>query len=237
MSFTFKQFHIDDAHCAMKVGTDGVLLGAWAPVDQAHHLLDLGCGSGLMSLMVAQRAPSAQIVGVEIDTAAANDAQQNVLKSPFSNRIKIIADDALQFAQSTKLRFDCIISNPPYYEEDVLPPSAFRAKARHTTGGGLNFNALLHCVDLLLDKSVAQSRFSVILPTQATESFISAAAVHGLYLAQRTNVVTRPQKPCKRVLLCFTPYTTPIITSQLVLVNNEGRRSDQYQELCKDFYL
>ena len=238
MSFTFKRFHIDDTHCAMKVGTDGVLLGAWADVADAKRILDIGCGSGLVALMLAQRCEAAQVVGVEIDEAAAQDAIDNAARSPFAERIDVVQTDVLKFAQDNSQKFDCIVCNPPYYEEDVLPPTAQRAQARHTAGGGLTFAALLQAVSLLLDADEATTaRFSVVLPTVAAPNFIALAAVHGLDLIRRTDVVTRRSKPCKRVLLEFSPHTRPLQRSTLELLGVGNERSEEYDELCKDFYL
>ena len=125
MSFTFKQFHVDDSRCAMKVGTDGVLLGAWADVSQARRILDIGCGSGLLSLMAAQRQPAAHITAIELDAAAVLDAHENIRRSPFSHRISVVQANVVEWAVNPvqQRKFDCIISNPPYYEEDLLPPS------------------------------------------------------------------------------------------------------------------
>lgn len=150
MSFSFKQFHIDDAHCAMKVGTDGVLLGAWANVCEADRILDVGCGCGLIALMAAQRNRAARVVGVELDAAAAADALANVQHSPFASNVEIVCADVLQYAADCGLAFDSILSNPPYHEESLLPPASQRAKARHTQGGGLTFAALLRVVEHLL---------------------------------------------------------------------------------------
>ena len=235
MSFTFKQFHINDEHCAMKVGTDGVLLGAWANVKHAHRVLDIGCGSGLISLMLAQRAPLAHVVGIEVDNAAAHDAMLNVASSTFANRIEIVTSNALTY--NTHAPFDCIVSNPPYHEESLLPPSALRAKARHTAGGGLTFSALLEVVCRLLNKQSHHAHFSVVLPTQAANGFIALAAVYGLNLLRETKVVTRPTKTCKRTLLEFTPHNASFRTSTLVLLDERGNRSNAYSELCSDFYL
>ena len=253
MSFTFKRFHIDDTHCAMKVGTDGVLLGAWADVAGAKRILDIGCGSGLVALMLAQRCEAAQVVGIEIDDAAAQDAIDNAARSPFASRIDVVQADVLKFAQdnsqkfaqdnSQKIaqdnsqKFDCIVCNPPYYEEDVLPPAAQRAQARHTAGGGLTFAALLQAVSLLLDAEATTARFSVVLPTVAAPNFIALAAVHGLDLIRRTDVVTRRSKPCKRVLLEFSPHSVSLQRSTLELLGVGNERSEEYDELCKDFYL
>lgn len=235
MSFTFKQLHIDDTHCAMKVGTDGVLLGAWADVAEAHHVLDIGCGSGLITLMMAQRAPQAMVEGIEIDDMAAADARHNVSLSPFAQRIQIIEGDALSYTSAPL--FDHIVSNPPYHEESLLPPSSTRAKARHTSGGGLTFEALFETVNRLLNKEATQAVFSVVLPTQAVSRFVTQAAIYGLQLSRITHVVTRPQKPCKRTLLAFSPHNVTTIEDTLVLLNHDGSRSAEYESLCADFYL
>lgn len=235
MSFQFQQFFVDDTHCAMKVGTDGVLLGAWATVDTAKRILDLGCGSGLIALMLAQRAPQALVTGVEIDEAAANDARLNVQQSPFAKRIQVVTANALGYAPT--LPFDLIVSNPPYHEEDLLPPSAHRAQARHTAGGGLTFEALLCCVKRMLCFNNPRAQFSVVLPTAAQSRFTTLAQLHGLHLLRQTNVVTRPQKPCKRVLLEFGVEPGLLQTGQLSLVADDGSRSEQYNELCGEFYL
>ena len=246
MSFTFKQFHIDDSRCAMKVGTDGVLLGAWADVSQARRILDIGCGSGLLSLMAAQRQPAAHITAIELDAAAVLDAQENIRRSPFSHRISVVQANVVEWAVNPvqQRKFDCIISNPPYYEEDLLPPSQLRAQARHTAGGGLTFAALLRSVKLLLHdgqeqnaRETSPSTFSVILPSQAQSHFCTLAALHGLILTRRTDIVTRPHKPCKRVLLEFSLSARPLVHSVLSLLGDGNSRSAEYQALCADFYL
>ncbi len=237
--FTFKQFTIDDAHCAMKVGTDGVLLGAWTNVADARHILDIGSGSGLIALMLAQRAPLARVTGIEIDEAAAADARRNVAASPFSSRTEVVHADLLKWCHSHAGEFDTIVSNPPYHEETLLPPSAGRATARHTEGGGLNFSALLHCTSILLrpQGECPEASFSVVLPTQAAARFVSLAAAYGLQLHRRTDVVTRPQKPCKRVLLTFKRSACAPTLDSLVLMEADGSRSAAYASLCADFYI
>ena len=238
MSFTFKQFHIDDTHCAMKVGTDGVLLGAWAHVKEAKHILDIGCGSGLVTLMAAQRNAMAQVTGIEIDTAAANDAEMNAQASPFKERVEILQADVLQIAEHCHYKhYDCILSNPPYHEEDLLPPTTTRAQARHTAGGGLTFAALLRAVSLLIDTEAPNASFSVILPTPSVSKFTTLATLHNLHLTRRTDVVTRKGKPCKRVLLEFKTQSTTCIHNEIELLGNGTERSTDYQALCADFYL
>ena len=234
--FTFKQFIIKDAHCAMKVGTDGVLLGAWADVEGCRHITDIGCGSGLIALMAAQRAPNAWVTGVEIDPEAARDAMANVAASPFAHHTEIVLADVCRYA-ATAPKADCLLSNPPYHEEDLLPPGMARATARHTSGGGMGFEALLRAVCQLLEPNNPHARFSLILPTQALARFLPLAAVHGLYVTRRTDVVTRPGKPPKRTLLELRPHPAPMRHDELVLVGDDGGRSEAYANLCRDFYL
>lgn len=236
MAFTFKRFHIDDADSAMKVGTDGVLLGAWARADGAETVLDIGCGCGLVALMMAQRFPTARVTGVEIAPGAADDARRNAAASPFASRVKIVEGDVTRLDFGGR-RFGCIASNPPYHAETLLPPAAARAAARHTEGGGLTFEALLRSVDALLSTDEGAA-FSVVLPQAAAAHFTALAACHGLSLARRTEVVTRPGKPAKRVLLELRrSFSAPPITDTLVLVGDDGGRSEQYAGLCRDFYL
>lgn len=239
MSFQFQQFHIDDTHCAMKVGTDGVLLGAWARLDGAERVLDLGCGSGLIALMAAQRQPTARVVGVEIDADAVADARRNVAASPFAERVEIVEADVVRWrrVEAGLDCFDCILANPPYFEEDLLPPAASRAQARHTQGGGLTFAALLRVVDEWLTPAGDVARFCVVLPASARTNFSRLAELHGLHLVRETEVVTRPGKPAKRVLLEWRRAPLPLVRDTLVLVGDDGRRSEDYEALCREFYL
>lgn len=270
--FTFKRFSIDDSNCSMKVGTDGVLLGAWADVKNAEHILDIGCGSGLVSLMVAQRNPNAQVVGVEIDAAAASNARANVEASPFSKQIQIICADVMAFLhspsrmieeenavntttvkngkQSFQHFFDSIVTNPPFYQEDLLPPSSSRAIASHTSGGGLTFEALLHAASFFLKEEMKianeeskqsipynSPRFSLILPTQSVKRFEGVANLYGFFISRLTTVVTRMGKPSKRTLLELKKKEMQKKTDTLLLLDSLGNRTSQYSNLCQDFYL
>lgn len=240
--FTFKRFTIHDEHCAMKVGTDGVLLGAWAGIDGACRVLDIGCGSGLIALMAAQRNASAQVTGVEIDENAVRDAITNIQASPFADRVRVIHADILQLAgcdtDSTggHAAFDCLLANPPYHEEELLPPSAARATARHTSGG-LTFSALLETATTLLAPDVPTASLSVVLPAQASSAFIPLAGKQGLYVSRRTDVITRPGKPPKRILLEFRLQPSMPVCEQLILMDEGGKRSKAYSDLCRDFYI
>ncbi len=235
--FDFKQFRVCHDRCAMKVGTDGVLLGAWAEVEGCRHLLDIGTGSGLIALMAAQRTAGAagekaQIVGIETDEAAALQAAENAGASPFAENICIV-NAALQEHMAGK-PYDCILSNPPFFEEDLLPPDAARAAARNASS--LPFATLIEHARRLLS---VDGSLQVIVPTKACTRFIGLCAMNGLALKRRTDVCTTSRKQPKRTLLHFVrdPYPELPISNTFTLCNADGSRSETYKELTKDFYL
>lgn len=230
--FDFKQFRVYHDHCAMKVGTDGVLLGAWADVSHVQRILDIGCGSGLIALMAAQRS-EAQVIGIEIDAAAAAQAKENCMKSPFSKRITIIEEDLQNFRIEQK--FDCILTNPPYFEETLLPPEQRRATARHTVG--LDFSALVQETLRLMSPNAL---FQLILPYKAVGHFLTVISFTNLSLLRRTDIVTRQGKMPKRTLLCFknnVSSNVAPIQDTLELTAGDGTRSEAYARLTRDFYL
>lgn len=221
----------------MKVGTDGVLLGAWAMFpggsvsERPVRILDVGAGSGLISLMLAQRYPDAEIVGLELDGVAVTRARENVRLSPFSDRISIIEGDFLDYDLQS---FDHIVSNPPFFTETLLPPDASRATARHTATG-LTFDALVeHAVTLLR----VGGSFQVILPKSAQTQFHGHCNHFGLTLVRATDVRTVQRKDPKRVLLHFVKNRNAVTPhrDELILME-DGQRSAQYAALCRDFYL
>ena len=229
--FQFKQFTVDDSRCAQKVGTDSVLLGAWAQVEGARRILDIGTGSGLLALMAAQRAPKAQVVGVEIDPQAVCQARENVAQSSFRQRIEIVEQDVKVFR--TQEPFDCILSNPPYFLETTLPPDDSRALARHVQF--LTFDELTHAVDALLSPS---GLFHVILPLDHVREFVTQSLIVGLNLTRRCLVRTVWHKPPRRALLTFSrPVPAAVTEEELILQQPDGSRTDAYSLLAKDFYL
>ncbi len=227
--FDFKQFRVAHDRCAMKVGTDGVLLGAWADLSGARRVLDVGCGSGLIALMAAQRT-AARVVGVEIDPAAAAQAAENVAASPWAARIDIVRADLADYVADAP--FDHVVANPPFFEEDLLPPEAARAQARHTSG--LTFARLLREVGRLVAPG---GRFHAVVPASACDSFVYYAWEQRLYLSRRTDVVTRRGKPVRRVLLGFEQGREgPVGRDELVLCERGGERTADYRRLTDDFY-
>ena len=231
--FTFKQFHIDHSKCAMKVGTDGTLIGAWAsiPYEQCA-ILDIGTGTGLIAIMAAQRAPQAQVVGIDIDSDCIEQARENVAASPWSERISII-HSALQEFTSTKA-FDVIISNPPYFVDSLLSPDDKRSTARHTTT--LSFNDLCDGVLRLLAQD---GTFALILPPAEAERFLSVA--HGrLFLTRRCDVWSTPDSGIKRVMMELQkqpPKELPQIEKLIIEDSGPMGYSAEYRQLTRDFYL
>lgn len=214
----------------MKVGTDAVLLGAWAGVEQCRRVLDLGCGSGVIALMVAQRAPEAQVTGIDIDEAAVGQAEENGAASPFAQRVSFLTCDVRNFQDEEG--FDAIVCNPPFYTEDTLPPDSLRAVARHSHD--LTFAQLLHHAVRLLRPD---GNLHVVLPAGAEPQFSQLCLAEGLYPARLCTIKTTPRKSPKRVLCTYSKVLSQqVVFEQLILMEN-GARSEEYQRLTADFYL
>jgi tRNA1Val (adenine37-N6)-methyltransferase len=227
--FTFKQFKVEHDSCAMKVSTDGILLGAWAYLKGANTLLDIGTGTGLLALMCKQRQPALSITAVEIDEAAYKQAQQNIASSPWPN-ITVKHTTIQAFEQAAP--FDVVISNPPYFNRSLKGLSDARNTARHTDG--LSFDELIHAYMRL---SHEHSCFNVILPTTEAGLFIDLAKQSGLYLNAHCQIKTTPSKAFSRSLMRFSLVNTlPELTS-LCIKDENNRYSDDYIALCKAFYL
>lgn len=233
--FTFRKFRIHDDRSAMKVGTDGVLLGAWTQAGDALDAMDIGAGCGLVALMLAQRYPGLRIKAVEIDTDAAVQAGENVAASAFSGQVSVVNADILDYAPTLSPEsLDLIVSNPPFFQETLLPPDTQRASARHTLAG-LDFEALVSVSARLLKKG---GGLAVIIPKTSERTFHALCALHGLSLLHATDVRTVERKPVKRVLLHFHKGPSPqvVVRDGLVLMQ-DGHRSEAYSELCREFYL
>jgi tRNA1Val (adenine37-N6)-methyltransferase len=229
--FDFKQFRVSHDRCAMKVGTDGVLLGAWSPIEGSRRILDIGTGSGLVALMLAQRS-NARIVGVELDTEAATQASENALASPFASRIEIVNADILDYRSEEK--FDAIVSNPPFFNNALECPEIGRSRARHTSS--LPLNAL---IDIAFDLLTEGGTFSVILPSDVAQDFLGICIAKHFTPIRITSVRTVPRKAPKRTLMSFKKGIHPdsLVRDELSLASPLGQRSELYQELTKDFYL
>lgn len=215
----------------MKVSTDSVLLGAWAPVDKVTRALDIGCGSGLLALMIAQRTPDATMIeAIEIEPAAARQARENAARSRWATRIRVREGDVRSFTPS--VRYDLIISNPPYYTAGPACADAARQLARQT--GQLSHAALL---ERAADWLTPHGRFSLILPFQAGEQLTQQAAQLGWYLAQRTTVAALPDRTPHRLLLTFTRAPASLRNDQLTIRDAHQRYTPAFRALTAAFYL
>ncbi|WP_028903700.1 tRNA1(Val) (adenine(37)-N6)-methyltransferase [Prevotella sp. P6B4] len=231
-SFQFKQFTINQEHCAMKVGTDGTLLGAWAQAPQGQsRILDIGTGTGLMALMMAQRYPNAIVHGIDIDPDAASQAEENVTNSPFAKRIMINRGDSTKINDS--IGYDAIVCNPPYFVDSLTCPQEQRTLARHTVT--LNYTSLIQTAKRLLkDNGI----LSVIIPSENSDDIETTAALEGLFITRICLIKTTPNKLPKRQLVEIRKIPANHIDfHEEVLEIAPGQRSDWYQQLTKDFYI
>ena len=228
--FTFKQFTIRHDRCAMKVGTDGVLLGAWTDVSHSCRLLDIGTGTGLIALMLAQRCPKASITAIDIDAEAVEQARENVLLSPWSDRVEVALQDICKYL--TDKHFDTIVSNPPYFIDSLKCPDSQRNTARHTDT--LDAKRLLESVARLLSDN---GRFSIIFPAEQTDLLIQSAYTQGLYPSRQTAVITRPGLSPKRILMEFQKKKEAFHPDELIIELERHVYSEGYIALTKDFYL
>ena len=225
--FEFKQFTISQDKCAMKVGTDGTLIGAWA--NGGKNILDIGTGTGLIALMMAQRFPDAKVTGIDIDSLAVEQASENVRQSPFADRITIIRTDVRQFEG----QYDCIVSNPPFFEQSLICPDSQRSLARHDTS--LSYSSLFKAVKALLtDKGC----FSLIVPYNYKSRILEEASLNGFFLQREWSVQTTPRKSPKRLLFSFSLHSNETIdTGAGVIEDAPGLRSSWYAKLTDSFYL
>jgi len=233
--FNFKKFAIYQDRCAMKVGTDGVLLGAWADVDDVDTILDIGTGTGVIALMVAQRNVEARVDAVEIDEASAIQAQENFQSSKFKNRLQSYPISIQSFAEMTEKEYDVIISNPPFFQvgNNKEASDARRQMGRQTSY--LAFEDLLRAVDLLLSY---HGSFQIILPAREGQKFVKLAIGIPLHVIRMTTVKSIADKPVERLLLEFSRIPGDPLMEELVIQKSGTRHdyTDEYVELVKDFY-
>lgn len=228
--FEFKQFTVYHDRCAMKVGTDGVLLGAWTDVSSSHHILDIGTGTGLIALMLAQRCAHARITAMDIETEAIEQARNNFLISPWKDRIEAVLQDIKSF--STSMTYDTIVSNPPYFVKSLKCPNNQRNTARHTDT--LDADSLFKKAAMLLSE---EGRFSIIIPAEQTEEVTRIALSKKLYLSRQTMVITRHGLSPKRTLMEFRKFQTTFTPNDLLIELDRHVYSKDYISLTRDFYL
>ena len=228
--FAFKQFTVRHDRCAMKVGTDGVLLGAWTDLSHSRRILDIGTGTGLIALMLAQRCMDARITAIDLDSAAVEQAQENIQASPWKDRIEALQQDICTYPPNGT--FDTIVSNPPYFIDSLKCPDGQRSTARHTDT--LDADRLIGKVSELL---TSDGRFSIILPAEQTEDLIRVAGEKGLHPSRQTWVITRPGLSPKRILMEFRKIPVTLQPDELVIELERHVYSEEYIALTQEFYL
>ncbi len=236
MTFSFKQFSIQQEKSAMKVGTDGVLLGAWTPlINNPYNILDIGAGTGLISLMLAQRSHAEEIDAIEIEENAYEECVDNFENSPWADRLYCYhagLDEFVEELQEIEEQYDIIVSNPPFYSEDYKTPDEARDLARFADA--LPFDELVEAAYLLLSEN---GIFSVIIPYAAEEEFIALAEQSLLYPLKITRVKGTPTSEIKRSLLAFTRIEQTPLIDELVIETARHQYTPEYIELTKEFYL
>ena len=232
--FTFKQFSIQQDKTAMKIGTDGVLLGAWAPLENnPFSILDIGTGTGIIALMLAQRSAAQQIDALEIDEDAYEQATDNFENSPWNDRLFCFHAGLDEFVEEPEDEYDLIVSNPPFYQEDYKSNNEQRDLARFQDA--MPFEDLIEAADLLLSENGV---FCVIIPFKEEETFLALAKDCELYPQKITRVKGTPTTEIKRSLLAFSrKENLNFATDELVIETARHVYTAEYIELTKDFYL
>ena len=227
--FQFKQFTIHQDKCAMKVCTDACLFGALIP-SGLTNVLDIGTGTGLLPLILAQKNPHTIIDTVEIDADAAQQATENIAASSWANRLHVFNTDVLEFIPDKK--YDCIISNPPFFKDDLRSPDSAKNNAKHNTTLGLN--QLL----ILAEKHLtSEGLFAVLLPYKQVEYFIAEANKTGLHLNREKLVKQTFKHKFFRGILFFTRKDSPIQSSEIIIKDSEGNYTAEFTAALKDYYL
>lgn len=232
--FQFKQFRIIQEKSAMKVGMDGVLLGAWTDASKAERILDIGTGTGLIALMMAQKYSNAQIDAIEIDHEAFAEAVLNFQQSQWSDRVHAECCSFQEFAEQTNQKYDLMVSNPPFFAKDGLKaPVQNRAQARHSDS--LPLDVLISgAANMLTEKG----RIALVLPVESLPEIEQLANSNKLFISRLCRVKPNPQKPDFRILIELTNEECPILEENLLIeFEKHHDYTPEYKELTKDFYL
>lgn len=231
--FQFKHFSVNDDRSTMKVGTDAVLLGTWIEsLNHSENILEIGCGCGVISLILAQRMPGNNILAIDIDEDSVTQAKENFSNSPFTNTFRTEHLSLQEFAKSTEEQFSLIVSNPPFFQNSLKSSSPKKSIARHTET--LSFAELLRAVYQLLDK---HGRFCCILPHSETKSFLYEAELQQLFCEKLTSVYTNPNKEPQLALFSFCKSPGILTRNDLFIRDKENNYSAEYLTMTKDFYL
>ncbi len=230
--FRFKQFTVHHDRCAMKIGTDGILLGAWATGSHARRILDIGTGCGVIALMLAQRFPAAQVAAVELDPAASEQAAANFSESPFRDRLTLTQSSVQDF--QVVAPFDLVVSNPTWFPDGPKSPDTKRSLARHNDS--LTLNELATEAVRMLSPN---GRLSIILPIETAQPFCNLARNVDLHCVRQCRVRSTPDSKPRRMLLEFSNQGGPeeLTVQELVVETARHEYSEAYAALAKEFLL
>lgn len=229
--FHFKQFSLYHHQSTMKVGTDAVLLGIWAELNNVKTVLDIGTGSGILSLLIASRA-QVSVDAIEMDNASASEAKANFKNVTFSDRLNIVHADFKDYSGQTNKKYDLIISNPPFFINDLRPKEVARRMARHTDS--LTYSELISGAVNLLNNS---GKLVVVLPYIYHFSFLDIAKKHGLSLHKKMLIFPKPCKEPNRINLQL-GFDRKVPTDEKFIIREEdGKLTTQYLKFVSDYYL
>lgn len=231
--FQFKEFSVNQDRCAMKIGTDSVLLGAWANLDfNPFSILDIGAGTGVLSLMMAQRSPAEVIDAIEIDDNAYEQCVDNFETSPWGDRLFCYHAALQEFTEEIEDKYDLIISNPPFYSEDYKTEDKQRDLARFQDA--MPFEHLIEAVAKLLSKA---GKFAVVIPYSEEEKLLSLASKSNLFVNNILHVQGNATSNIKRSLIEFSFCESEILTKKMIIETSRHQYTEDYINLTQDFYL
>lgn len=233
-TFKFKQFEVKQDSTAMKVNSDGVLLGAWVDIDKAQNVLDIGTGTGVIALMSAQKNPAAQIVAIEIDEDSCIQAASNFKNSPWSDKLSLVSDQIQKYGKEADRKFDHIISNPPFFSGGTLSENQPKNIVRHTVK--LSHGDLLLAIRRLL---APEGKVSIILPVIEGLRFMEIVERYRFHITRKTLMRPRAEKPAERILFEFSQENADsCIENEIIMYAGDSKDyTDQYKDLTQDFYL
>ena len=232
MAFRFKQFSVRDDISSMKVGTDAVLLGAWAGSGGIEGVLDIGTGSGVIALMMAQRFINAEVLGIDIHPESVEQARENFISAPWASRMKALKTSLQQLSAVSPHKFDLVVSNPPFFKDSLLPPDPSRTLARHA--GTLSFEELISCSSRLLND---HGTLALILPFKDKAEIHALMGRHELYPGREMNVIPVSGREPNRFLSEWGREPRTIESVDLVIRQDAHLYTEDYRKLTADFYL
>lgn len=231
MAFQFKQFSVEDNKSTMKVGTDAVLLGAWTETKHSKTILEIGTGSGIISLMIAQRS-KAKIEAIDIDEDTVKQANENFQKAEWKERLNAFHYSLNDFKKEQSNKYDLIISNPPFFIDSLKSPNKNKTLSKHSDE--LSYADLIQGLIHFLSPS---GKACIILPYTESKSFINLARIENLYLTKQLLIKPKKDKVANRILMEFSFTKTQVLENEIYLREVDNSFSDEYKKLSKEYYL